>query len=66
MSYQWNPTAGYVEQANVTRLAREWHGCHQGVADALGRQHSLVLGRGAVTDLNLCRGIPPLQLMRAN
>jgi hypothetical protein len=46
MSYQRNPTAGYIEQANVTRLARGWQGWHRGVAHALGRRHSLVLGRG--------------------
>ena len=42
----WNPTTDYIENANVTRLARA-HGArrHRRAAGALGRRHRVVLGR---------------------
>ena len=52
-SYQWNPSDDYIEQANVTRLART----HDPAGiDELRR----------CTDLGLSRGIFPLRLMETN
>ena len=65
-SYQWNPTADYIERANVTRLTRA-----HGLADIRELRARSVADtawfRDAVrTDLGLCRGILPLRLMETN
>jgi acetyl-CoA synthetase len=66
MSYQWNPTADYIEHANVTRLARA-HGLARigglrthSVADTAWFRDTVLTGRGR------CRGILPLRLMETN
>ena len=62
-SYEWNPTTDYIEQANVTRLARA-HGL-AGIDELRARSvaDTAWYWGAAATDLGLCRGILPPRLM---
>ena len=65
-SYQRNPSNDYIEQANVTRLARD-HGL-AGIDELRARSAAdTAWCRDAVrTDLGLCRGMLPLRLMKTS
>jgi acetyl-CoA synthetase len=66
MSHQWNPTANYIERANVTRLAP----AHRLAGIEELRTRSIAdtawFWDAAVTDLALCGGILRLRLMETN
>ena len=67
-SYEWNPTTDYIEQANVTRLARA-HGL-AGIDELRARSvaDTAWYWGAAATDLGLClcRGILPPRLMETS
>jgi acetyl-CoA synthetase len=65
-SYQWNPSDDYIEQANVTRLART-HGL-AGIDELRARSvaDTAWFWNAAAADLGLRRGILPLRLMETN
>ena len=55
-NYQWNPTADYIEQANVTRLAHTH--CLAGIDELRARSvaDTAWYWDAVVTDPDLCRG----------
>ena len=65
-SYRCNPTADYIERANVTRLARA-HGL-AGIDELRGRSvtDTAWFWDAAATDLGLCLCNLPLRLMETN
>jgi acetyl-CoA synthetase len=65
-SYPWNPSDDYIEQANLTRLART-HGL-AGIDELRARSvaDTAWFWDAAATDLGLCRGIRPIRLMETN
>jgi acetyl-CoA synthetase len=65
-SYQWNPSTDYIEQANVTRLARI-HGL-AGIDELRARSvaDTAWFWDAAATDLGLRPRILPLRLMETN
>jgi acetyl-CoA synthetase len=65
-SYQWNPSDDYIEQANVTRLART-HGL-AGIDElrACSVADTAWFWNAAAADLGLRRRILQLRLMETN